>query len=88
MAIQEYIRNYYEKLVSELLDEKFKDSPKDIDELTDIACIALNRLPSRYFRHEIDMAFYLSQHELQEMQDRVSAAIDEAIERVESSQRN
>ena len=43
--------------------------------LADVACVALNRLPPRYIRHEVDLAFYLSDRERQETQ----AAIDEAV---------
>ena len=42
--------------------------------LADVACVALNRLPPRYIRHQVDFAFYLSDREYQEMQ----AAVDEA----------
>lgn len=87
MAIQESIQNYYEKLVSDALTDKLKDSPRDIDELADIACVALNHLPPRYFRHEIDMAFYLSPTEFKEMRDKVSDAVDEAIAYVDKSHR-
>jgi Late competence development protein ComFB len=31
--------------------------------LADVACVALNRLPPRYIRHEVDFAFYLSERE-------------------------
>ena len=31
--------------------------------LADVACVALNRLPPRYMRHEVDFAFYLSDRE-------------------------
>jgi hypothetical protein len=43
--------------------------------LADIACVALNRLPARYIRHEVDFAFYLSDQERAETQ----AAVDEAV---------
>jgi Late competence development protein ComFB len=43
--------------------------------LADVACLALNRLPPRYIRHEVDFAFYLSDKERAETQ----AAVDEAV---------
>ncbi len=32
----------------------------DADLLPDIACVALNRLPPRYIRHNVDFSFYLT----------------------------
>jgi hypothetical protein len=43
--------------------------------LADVACVALNRLPPRYIRHDVDFAFYLSDSERVGTQ----AAIDEAV---------
>ncbi len=31
--------------------------------LADVACVALNRVPPRYIRHEVDYVFYLSDRE-------------------------
>ncbi|RDE24915.1 competence protein ComFB [Motiliproteus coralliicola] len=88
MSIQENIHNYYEKLVADTLAELQRQAPRDAEEIEDIACVALNRLPPRYFRHEIDMAFYLSPTEQQEMKDKVDDAIAEAITYVEKSHRD
>jgi hypothetical protein len=43
--------------------------------LADVACVALNRLPPRYIRHEVDFTFYLSDRERADNQ----AAVDEAV---------
>lgn len=40
---------------------KHEGSNVDSDYLSDVACVALNRLPARYIRHEVDMAFYMTQ---------------------------
>lgn len=45
------------------------------DLLVDVACVALNRLPPRYIRHEVDFSFYLTEHERLE----IDAAISEAV---------
>ncbi|MEH6470780.1 MAG: late competence development ComFB family protein, partial [Halopseudomonas sp.] len=73
--------------VADALAEQLKDSPQDIEDLADIACVALNHLPPRYFRHEIDMAFYLSPTEYKEMKDKVDKAVSDAIAYVEHSHR-
>ena len=33
------------------------------DMLADVACVALNRLPARHVQHDVDMMFYLTEHE-------------------------
>lgn len=45
------------------------------DLLVDVACVALNRLPPRYIRHEVDFSFYLTEPERLE----IDAAIHEAV---------
>ena len=88
MSILENIHNYYEKLVSETLAEKYQHESTDPEFLADVACVALNHLPPRYFRHEIDMAFYLSPSEHKEMDDKIVKAVDTALKYVKDSQRD
>lgn len=75
------IHNYYEHLVTDYLHTevipKFDD--KSNDYFLDIACYALTKLPARYMRHEIDMAFYLDSNERAKMASEVKHAIEEAI---------
>jgi hypothetical protein len=80
MNISDDIYNYYEKLVMHYFtlskfDEKFDD-----DFLADLTCVVLNQLPTRYIRHEVDMAFYLPASERFEMEDKVKKAISKALE--------
>lgn len=53
------IHNYFEKLVFDVIQDKLANAELDNDEdyLGDIACVALNQLPSRYVRHNVDMVF-------------------------------
>ncbi|WP_207063550.1 late competence development ComFB family protein [Motiliproteus sp. SC1-56] len=88
MSVRENLHNYYEKLVAEVLEEQFAAEEADLDYLCDIACVALNHLPPRYFRHEIDMAFYLSPAEFEEMREKVEGAIIEARAYVDQSLRD
>jgi hypothetical protein len=44
--------------------------------LADVACVALNRVAARYIRHDVDLAFFLTEKERVENQ----RAIDEAVE--------
>jgi len=60
----EQVHNYYERLVFEEVARRshtFADFTSDM--LADVACVALNRLPARYVRHDVDMMFYLTEHE-------------------------
>ena len=76
------IHNYYEHLTVEYMKNKSLDeilADKDSDFLLDVACYALSRLPARYMRHEIDMAFYLTSSEREKMEQEVKVAVDSAI---------
>ena len=75
------IHNYYEHLVLEYMRNEKLAEPggRSSDFLLDVACYALSKLPARYMRHEIDMAFYLGDDERRQMQADVKKAVDEAI---------
>lgn len=60
----EQVHNYYERLVFEEVARQAIDYPELTTEmLADVACVALNRLPARYVRHDVDMMFYLTEQE-------------------------
>ncbi len=60
----EQVHNYYERLVFEEVARRSEATPGfSSDMLADVACVALNRLPSRYVRHDVDLMFYLTEHE-------------------------
>lgn len=61
------------------LSELELDKTKSSDYLADICCLALNQVPPRYIRFEVDMAFYLPQSERQQMEMNVEHAVDKAI---------
>jgi len=75
------VRNYYEQLVFDYIDQHLLGSFND-EELQDIACLALNHLPPRYIRHQVDLTFYMSPGEHKEMEQRVENAITLARKRV------
>lgn len=72
--------NYYENLVftyiSRSLVEKYPQHDEEF--FLDVACYSLTRLPSRYIRHEIDMAYYLAPGEQEEMEKKVAKTVDSA----------
>jgi len=73
------VHNYYEKLVYTRVILNIKKKKLDMDYLEDVACVALNHLPPRYIRFDVDMIFYLSPEERLEMEKKVDAAIELAI---------
>ena len=48
--------------------------------ISDLICLTLNRLPTRYIRHEVDMAFYLPQSERMDMEFQVAEAINASLD--------
>jgi hypothetical protein len=60
----EQVHNYYERLVFEGIAARADLNPGfTMDMFSDVACVALNRLPARYVRHDVDMMFYLTESE-------------------------
>ncbi|MDX1754764.1 MAG: late competence development ComFB family protein [Marinobacter sp.] len=77
MSLLDAIDNFYERLVAEAIDETCQaDDSQDF--LADVMCVALNRLPTRYYRHSIDMRFYLPDQELDDMKEKARAAVVQA----------
>ncbi len=82
------IHNYYEHIVLDLLIQKHIKGDIAAELIADISCVALNHLPPRYIRYDVDMAFYLSPKEYQEIEDKVDKAVDQAIQFVRSRAAN
>ena len=81
----ESIRNYYEQPVLAGIAEASPRYPMLGGELlADVACVALNRLPTRYIRHPVDLAFYLSDREREESARMVTEAVNFAFEFVQA----
>jgi hypothetical protein len=72
------VHNYYERLVFEEVVRR-AHAAEHLDftgeMLADVSCLALNRLPSRYVRHDVDLMFYLTEQERQAMEQ----ALDEVL---------
>jgi hypothetical protein len=84
----DFIHNYYERLVIEAITEQSERVQQgDRDFLADVACVALNRLPPRYIRHDVDMTFFMSPQDIKEIGDKVANAVSDALNYVESRER-
>lgn len=88
MSIMDSIQNYYEPLVIETLAELTSGKEYSDDLLIDVVCVALNHLPPRYIRHEVDMIYYLSPIEAKEMRDKVKSAVEDALNYVDKRVRD
>jgi len=86
MKLDDDIHNYYEKLVLDQIEFLELEKTKDADYLADLCCLVLNRLPPRYIRYEVDMAFYLPQSKRLEMEMNVQQAMAQAIEFMDQRQ--
>ena len=55
------VHNHYERLVFETVLQRASDYRYlDAQALPDVACVALNRMGSRYIRHAVDLTFNMS----------------------------
>ena len=79
------IHNHHERAVLERVRAGAARHPHmDADLLADVACVALNRLPPRYIRHEVDLAFYLTEKERARTERAVADAVKFAFEFVQA----
>lgn len=76
------VHNYYEDIVFEYIVQlsKEQDELMDSNLIEDIACIALNLLPPRYVRHNVDLVSSMSDTEHAKIKNQVLQAINEAID--------
>jgi len=88
MSIIDQIHNYYEHKVVESINVHAVNRGFTHEQLIDITCLALNNLPTRYYRHEVDLAFYMSAQEHDEINNRVDKAVKNAIEFLEQKKKN
>ena len=73
------VRNHIERAVFDAVTRHAEAYPgigRDQGLLADVACVALNRLPPRYIRHEVDLAFYQTERERQEAEQMLQEAVD------------
>ncbi|MES2889812.1 MAG: late competence development ComFB family protein [Pseudomonadota bacterium] len=83
----EMIHNFHERAVIQAVRDAVHRYPQlqHASELfPDIACVALNRLPPRYIRHEVDFSFFLSDKERADNETAITAAVDFAVEFVQA----
>jgi len=84
------VANTYEHAVFDevlrLLNERENEFSEDQAE--DIACLALNELPSHYVRHSVDNAYFQTKDESRDMAKLVALAVENAYIKVQQHPRS
>ncbi|MED5621719.1 late competence development ComFB family protein [Ideonella sp. BN130291] len=81
----ESIQNHYEQPVLAAVRDRAAGYPGLRREmLADVACVALNRLPPRYIRHPVDLAFYMTDKERVDNERAIDEAVTHAFEFVQA----
>ena len=83
------VRNHNERAVFDAVQKhatRYPGVAGNPELLADVACVALNRLPPRYIRHEVDYVFYLSERERGESDRHLLEAVDYAFGFVQARQ--
>ncbi|BBP42860.1 late competence development ComFB family protein [Thiosulfativibrio zosterae] len=84
MSDLETVHNYYERKVFQEVHENYTHSGLTSNQLADMACIALNRIPPKYIRYDIDMSFYMSGSEYLEHEAKVKKAVKKAYRKIKN----
>lgn len=79
MSVLDSIFNYNERLIVEEMAAQISTDSYTEEQLSDIACLALNKVPSKYIKHSVDRAFYMSDAERVALDKAVKSAVTEAI---------
>lgn len=79
------LHNYHERQVFDLVQDLATSYPLlSEDHHPDVACVALNRLPPRYIRHQVDLVFHMTEKERKENEQLVREAVVFAFEFVQA----
>ena len=81
------VHNIHESAVFEavsLAAPRFPVVVASADLLADVACVALNRVSPRYIRHDVDLAFFLTERERAENERAINEAVDYAFSFVQA----
>jgi hypothetical protein len=76
------VHNIHERAVIEAVESaaaRFPALAESRDLLADVACVALNRVPARYIRHAVDLAFFLTERERADNERLIADAVEFAF---------
>jgi len=81
------VHNIHESAVFEavtLAAPRFPGIADSADLLADVACVALNRVSARYIRHDVDLAFFLTERERAENERAITESVEYAFSFVQA----
>ena len=79
------IHNHHERGVLDAVTAQARAYPAVGEDLwPDVACVALNKLPARYIRHKVDLAFFLTEAERADNEQAINLAVDQAFQFVQA----
>ncbi|MGQ0594474.1 MAG: late competence development ComFB family protein [Gammaproteobacteria bacterium] len=79
------VHNHYERPVFEAVLLRASDYPYlDAEALPDVACVALNRMGSRYIRNAVDLTFNMTAKQRTAMEKNLHDAVTFAFELVQT----
>ena len=84
MILDTDIHNFYEQLVLKEIEEQGLSQLLTPDQLADLCCLTLNRLPSHYIRHNVDMLYFMTDALRTEMEQNVIASLKLAYEKIQA----
>lgn len=79
MSVLDSIFNYNERLIVQEMAAQLENESCTEEQLSDIACLALNKVPAKYIKHSVNRAFYMSNDERAELEVSVRESVTEAI---------
>ncbi len=88
MSEIEDVHNHYERKVIDQINNNYLDKGLTETQLADLSCIALNIIPPRYIRHDIDMSFYMTSAEYHKIELNITIALKQAYIKLINSDRD
>ncbi len=77
--IPDDVHNYYEELLQQHIQALELHNTRDEDYLADLSCLVLNQLPAHYIRHTVDMVYFTTDAQRDEMNLRVQDAVSKSV---------
>ncbi len=77
--IPDDVHNYYEDLLQQHILALELHLTRDEDYMADLCCLVLNQLPAHYIRHNVDMAYFTSPAQRDEMELRIQDAVSKSV---------
>lgn len=72
------VHNYFERLVFTEINESYLNKNLSDQDIADMACIALNHIPPKYIRFDIDTSFFMTPEDYWTNQNKVKQALETA----------